>query len=140
VLTVALVCDTGPLLAALDAADPDHERCARLLTNADVDLLVPTRVLAELDYWCSRRLPGEAWLVFLEDVLAGVYRVEPPTGADLARCRDLQARDADLTIGIVDASVVALTERLGESKVATLDQRHFRAVRPAHAEALTLLP
>lgn len=137
---MALICDTGPLLAALDAADPDHERCAQLLMNADEDLLVPVLVVAELDYWCARRLPREAWLVFLDDVLAGVYRVEPPTGADMARCRELQARYADLTIGIVDASVVALAERLGEPKVATLDQRHFRAVRPVHVEALELLP
>ena len=68
---MALICDTGPLLAALDAADPDHERCARLLTDADEDLLVPTLVLAELDYWCGRRLPPEAWLIFLDDLLAG---------------------------------------------------------------------
>ena len=137
---MALICDTGPLLAALDAADPDHGRCARLLLNADEDLIVPTLVLAELDYWCSRRLPPEAWLIFLDDLLAGVYRVEPPTGADLARCRELQARDTDLALGIVDASIVALAERLGEPKVATLDQRHFRAVRPAHVEALDLRP
>lgn len=137
---MALICDTGPLLAALDAADPDHERCARLLTTADEDLVVPALVLAELDYWCGRRLPNEAWLIFLDDVLAGVYRVEPPTGADLARCRHLQARYADLAVGLVDASVVALTERLTESKVATLDQRHFRAVRPLHVDALALLP
>jgi len=137
---VALICDTGPLLAALDAADPDHRRCARLLTNADEDLLVPALVLAELDYWCSRRLPPEAWLVFLGDVIAGVYRIEPPTGADLARCRDLQVQYADLSLGVVDASVVALAERLGEPKVATLDQRHFRAVRPAHVKALELRP
>ena len=138
---MALICDTGPLLAALDAADPDHERCARLLTNADEDLpVVPILVLAEPDYWCSRRLPRDAWLLFLDDVLAGVYRVEPPAGADLARCRELQAHHAGLTIGVVDASVVAFTERLGESKVATLDQRHFRAVWPAQVEALELLP
>lgn len=137
---MALICDTGPLLAALDAADPDHRRCARLLTNADEDLLVPALVLAELDYWCSRRLPPEAWLVFLGDVIAGVYRIEPPTGADLARCRDLQVQYADLSLGVVDASVVALAERLGEPKVATLDQRHFRAVRPAHVKALELRP
>jgi hypothetical protein len=137
---VALICDTGPLLAALDAADPDHRRCAQLLTDADEDLVVPALVLAELDYWCSRRLPPEAWLVFLEDLLAGVYRVEPPTGPDLARCRDLQTQYADLALGVVDASVVALAERLGEPKVATLDQRHFRAVRPAHVEALELRP
>jgi predicted nucleic acid-binding protein len=137
---VALVCDTGPLLAALDAADPDHERCARLLTDAAEDLIVPTLVLAELDYWCSRRLGSRAWLVFLEDALAGVYRLESPTGADLVRCRDLQERYADLSLGVVDASIVALVERLGEPKVATLDQRHFRAVRPAHVEALELRP
>ena len=137
---MALICDTGPLLAALDASDPDHERCARLLTEADEDLVVPALVLAELDYWCGRRLSADAWLIFLDDVLAGVYRVESPTGVDLARCRDLQARYTDLALGVVDASVLALAERLGEPKVATLDQRHFRAVRAAHVEALELLP
>ncbi len=137
---MALICDTGPLLAALDAADPDHERCARLLTTSDEDLVVPAFVLAELDYWCGRRLRPEAWLIFLDDLRAGVYRVEPPTGVDLARCRELQARYADLALGVVDASVVALAERLGEPKVATLDQRHFRAVRPAHVATFELQP
>lgn len=137
---MALICDTGPLLAALDAADPDHERCARLLMTADEDLVVPALVLAELDHWCGRRLPPDAWLIFLDDAIAGVYRVEPPTGIDLARCRDLQAGYADLAIGLVDASVVALAERLSEPKVVTLDQRHFRAVRPLHVEALELRP
>ncbi len=137
---MALICDTGPLLAALDAADPDHARCARLLTSADEDLVVPALVLAELDYWCARRLSSDAWLIFLDDVLAGAYRVEPPSGADLARCRELQARYVDLALGVVDASVVALAERLSESKVATLDQRHFRAVRPGHVDALELVP
>lgn len=137
---MALICDTGPLLAALDEADPDHRRCARLLTRSEEDLVVPALVLAELDYWCGRRLPPSAWLSFLEDVLAGAYRIEPPTLSDLERCRDLQVRYADLGLGIVDASVIALAERLGEPKLATLDNRHFRAVRPAHVEGLELLP
>jgi predicted nucleic acid-binding protein len=137
---VALICDTGPLLAALDAADPDHDRCARLLTESDEDLVVPALVLAELDYWCGRRLPSDAWLIFLDDVLAGVYRVEDVPGVDLGRCRELQAKYADLSLGVVDASVVALAERLAEPRIATLDQRHFRAVRPAHVDALVLVP
>lgn len=137
---MALICDTGPLLAALDAADPDHEPCARLFLESDEDLVVPALVLAELDYWCSRRLPGRAWLVFLDDVIAGVYRVEPPAQADLTRCHALQERYDDLALGLVDASVIALAERLNEPKVATLDQRHFRAVRPTHVDALLLQP
>lgn len=137
---MALICDTGPLLAALDAADPDHQTCADLLTTATEDLVVPTLVLAELDYWCHTRLTGTAWRTFLTDVLDGVYRTEHPTIPDLARCNDLQEQYADLTLGVVDASVIALTERLHEPKVATLDHRHFATVRPAHVTALTLLP
>ena len=137
---MALILDTGPLLAALDAADPDHSRCAALVTDATEDLVVPALVLAELDYWCTRRLSADAWLILLDDVVSGAYRVEPPSSADLGRCRDLQDRYRDLSLGVVDASIVALAERLDEKKVATLDQRHFRTVRPVHIAALELVP
>jgi predicted nucleic acid-binding protein len=137
---VALVLDTGPLLAALDAADPDHTECAGLITEAREDLVVPALVLAELDYWCHKRLGPDVWIAFLEDVLAGAYRVEPPIAADLRRCRDLQATYLDLRLGVTDASVIALVERLDEPKVATLDHRHFGAVRPLHTDVLRLMP
>ena len=137
---MALILDTGPLLAALDAADRDHAACATLLTESMEDLVVPALVLAELDYWCARRLPWNAWLTFLDDVLAGAYRVEVPSTADLVRCRDLQTTYRDLGLGVVDASVIALAERLGEPKVATLDARHFGVVRPRHVPSLELRP
>ncbi len=135
-----LVLDTGPLLAALDAADPDHRRCAKLLSESHEDLVVPVLVLAELDYWCHQRLGVDAWLTFLEDLLGGAYRLELATTADLTRCRDLQARYSDQALGVVDASVLALVERLGETKLATLDHRHFAVLRPGHVESLALLP
>jgi len=47
---------------------------------------------------------------------------------------------ADSDIGFVDAAVLAITERLNEPKVATLDHRHFSMMRPRHVEALRLLP
>ncbi|MBX3031555.1 MAG: PIN domain-containing protein [Chloroflexi bacterium] len=137
---MALILDTGPLLAALDAADPDHGQCADLITTANEDLVVPALVLAELDYWCGERLPAHAWLDFLDDILAGVYRVESPTHGDLGRAHVLQDRYRDLRLGIVDASVIALAERLDEPKVVTLDHRHFATVRPTHVPSLVLLP
>ena len=97
-------------------------------------------VLAELDYFCRRDLTPEAWLVFLDDLLAGSYTAVAPSPRDLGRCRELEAEYADLGLGIVDASVIALAERLDEPKVATLDHRHFGTVRPAHVESLELLP
>ncbi len=135
-----LVLDTSVLLAALDAADRDHGPCARLIADSREDLIAPALVLGELDYWCQERLTTDVWLVFLEDVLAGAYRVESPTHGDLERCHELQSTYADLGVGVVDASVLAAVERLNEPKLATLDHRHFATMRPRHAEALELVP
>jgi predicted nucleic acid-binding protein len=137
---VALILDTSVLLAALDANDPAYQPCAGLITDASEDLIVPSLVLSELDYWCHERLTPPVWLAFLDDVLAGAYTTENPTHADLRRCRELQSTYADLRLGVVDASVMALAERLGESKVGTLDHRHFGTIRPRHVTALELLP
>jgi len=41
---------------------------------------------------------------------------------------------------VADASVVSAAERLGDGEVATLDDRHFRAVTVDHRPALKLLP
>jgi predicted nucleic acid-binding protein len=137
---MALICDTGPVLAALDENDPDHAACAALLVEADEDLVVPTLVMAEIDYWCHERLTGDVWLAFLDDVVAGVYRIEHPSAADFVRCQELQRQYFDLRLGVVDASVMSLAERLGEPKVATLDHRHFSVIRPRHVRVLDLRP
>jgi predicted nucleic acid-binding protein len=137
---VALVCDTSVLLAGLDSADQAHERCAGLIEGANEALVVPALVLSELDYWCHQRLTAAAWLAFLEDAIGGAYRIEHPTQGDLERSLELQRTYSDLEVGVVDASVLAVVERLGEPKLATLDHRHFSVMRPRHVEALRLMP
>jgi len=66
--------------------------------------------------------------------------VEATTAQDFARMADLVRQYADFPLGTADASVIAVAERLGATHVATIDQRHFRAVRPAHCAAFELLP
>lgn len=53
---------------------------------------------------------------------------------------ELVRQYADFPLGTADASVIAVAERLGATRVATIDHRHFRAVRPAHCASLELLP
>ena len=137
---MALVLDTGPVVAALDRDDPAHEACARLLRNCREPLVLVAPTLVEIDYWIRRRLTLEAWRTFIEDISLGVYRVAQLEPQDLLRATELEREYADLSLGFVDAAVIATCERLREDKVATLDHRHFRVVRPAHCEALTLLP
>jgi len=137
---MALVLDTGPILAALDADDPHHTACAELLAGAREPLVVVASTLVEIDYWIRKGLSPDVWRTFVEDIARGAYRLENVTEADLTRAGELEDRYADLDLGFVDASVIAVCERLREDKVATLDRRHFGAVRPAHCDALHLLP
>lgn len=137
---MALVLDTGPVLAALDAADPDHPACARLLATTSEPLVVASPTLVEIDYWIRKRLQASVWQAFVEDIASGAYRLEHPVPADLLRAAEFERQYASLSLGFVDAAVVAICERLGERKVATLDRRHFSVVRPSHCDALELLP
>jgi uncharacterized protein len=137
---MALVLDTGPVLALLDAGDPDHRRCVSMIDAIAEDLVVPGPVLVELDYWVIKLLGHEAWRIFLEDMAGGAYRLLQPDEADLLRAGEIEQAYPKLDLGLVDACVIALCERLGETKVATLDVRDFSVVVPRHCERLTLLP
>jgi len=137
---VALIVDTGPLVAALDRDEPDYNRCRRLLDSFAEPLIVPAPVLVEVDYHVRMRLHTEIHLVFLDDLLSGVLQIEDLVLSDYRRIREVCERFSDADIGLVDAAVLAVAERLNEDKVATLDHRNFRMFRPRHVDALTLLP
>ncbi|MFF9484541.1 PIN domain-containing protein [Streptomyces sp. NPDC014676] len=77
---------------------------------------------------------------FLSEVAKGTFELVHLTPADLERMSELVLRYADFPLGGVDASVIAVAERFGVERVATLDRRHFSVVRPAHTPVLTLLP
>jgi len=137
---VALICDTGPLYAAMDRADADHHACADLLGSFPEPLVVPAPVVVELDWLSGSRLGPNPFVAFLADLEQGALAVIELAERDYARIRELLVDYADLRLGFVDAAVVALVERLRERKLATLDHRHFGAIRPRHVEALELLP
>ncbi|MDO8530557.1 MAG: PIN domain-containing protein [Dehalococcoidia bacterium] len=137
---MALILDTGPLYASLDRSDADHAACRRLIEDADEPLVIPAPVLEEVDYWVHVRMHPGVFVTLLDDIIAGAYRVEALRPEDYRRVRELCDRYADADVGFVDAAVLAVVERLNEPKLATLDQRHFRALRPRHVEALRLLP
>lgn len=67
-------------------------------------------------------------------------RVENLMAPDLTRSLELMEQYADSAIGFVDASVIALAERLRITRQLTLNQRHFRFVRPRHCPAFDIVP
>jgi predicted nucleic acid-binding protein len=124
----------------MDVADQDHDACSRLLESINELVLVPSPVVVELDWLAGQRLGPDAFLRFLADAEDGRLEFVDLQTQDLARVRELLDRYRDLSIGFVDAAVLAIVERLGEPKLATLDHRHFTVVRPRHVPALQLVP
>jgi hypothetical protein len=135
-----VIIDTGPLVAAANLRDPDHPACRDLLAQLTGTLTVPTLVVAEATFMIERAGGSAAEARFLRSLSSRRFQVEPPTDQDLARSAELVEQYADLPLGGTDASLIALAERMGEATIATLDHRHFRVVRPKHADAFTLLP
>ncbi len=136
--SAVVVADTGPLYAAADESDPDHEASVAELARSDLRFVIPGPVATETAQMIARRL-GSAAEARFHRALA-TQEVEPPTPEDFIRIAELVERYADFPLGGVDASVVALAERLDTPLVLTLDRRHFAAVRPNHCDSLELLP
>jgi predicted nucleic acid-binding protein len=137
---VRLILDTNVLFAGLDRDDKNHRACRELLDNPNLERVVPATVLVELDYFIRDRLGPLAYAGFLRDITDGSVTIVELRRDDYIRVRDICAKYADADIGLVDASIVAIAERLNEPKIATLDWRHFGLIRPRHVDALELLP
>jgi len=135
---VTTVFDTGPVVAAIDRSDKHHARCAEFLRTLQGRRLVPVTVIVEVCWLLEERPDVEG--AFLESVASGEFELVGITAEDLRRMAELVRAYADLPLGAVDASVIAVAERLKLTDVATLDRRHFPIVRPRHADALNLLP
>ena len=135
--TLAIV-DAGPLYAAADSDDRDHDACLATLSRTDLRLVVAALVVAEATYFVGTRLGPRAERKFLEGLAE--FDVEGPGEEDFRRIAELVEQYEDFPLGGTDASVVALAERLGAPAIVTLDRRHFAAIRPRHRDAFELLP
>ena len=101
---------------------PDHVRFREAIDRARARY-VPGLVLAELDYFLREQ--RAAMRAFMADVAVGAFTYAPAATAHLVRAMRVDEEYADLRLGLVDATVVALAEQLGVRRIATRDVRHF---------------
>jgi predicted nucleic acid-binding protein len=135
-----LVIDTGPLVATADRADKHHAACRALLEGDDGPLVTTALVIAEAAYLIDRQLGPHAEAALYASITGGQVEVASLDREDWERIGELVTTYADLRLGGTDASVIMLAERLGTTRIATLNHRDFRVVRPRHAAAFELLP
>jgi len=139
----AVIVDTSAILAIFDESYAEHPGVARALAKAEDLLVVSPMVVAEADYMLASRLGPRAARRFAADIASEAYDLAEWTAADHAAALaviDEQGDDSDY-LGIADVSNVILADRHRTTTILTLDQRHFRRLRPLWgASHFTLLP
>jgi len=135
---MAILVDTGILYALADADDRWHQAANAWLEDVSELLIVSVTALPEVAYLLHTRLGAAAELAFVQSLAGGELEVEDLRRADLVRSAEVMRRYPE--IGLVDASIVAMAERLKIETIATTDRRHFESIRPKHTKAFTLVP
>ena len=101
--------------------------------------MVSAFVAAEADYLISDRLGSDAELRFLAD-LTGPYTLDLPDDEGIDEAAEVCRRYTDLAPGLADASILVLAKKWRTRSIATLDHRHFRALRPLSGDVFELHP
>ena len=137
---MAIVLDSSIVIALIVADEPDHEEVKRWIFEIDDDLVTTPLGLAEMDHAVERRAGRLVAARMWQDFDRGAYQVRWWADA-LSETLKIARVEGHLGIGLVDASLVALAERLGTNRIATLDHRHFRQLTLRRgAEHFTVLP
>ena len=134
------IVDTSFLFALADLKDANHQRAVNMAAGMDGLLILPITVLPEICYLIDSRLGHAAMRRFIDTVASGDLQVESVSRDDLSRVSEVLDQYADARVDFVDATIVALAERLKVTRILTLDRRHFELFRPQHCTAFEILP
>jgi predicted nucleic acid-binding protein len=137
---LTLLIDAAPIVALADPNEPQREAILSVLRDEPGALVMPAPVTAEVDYLLDRRFSHAARSAFLRDLASARFIVANLEHEDYAAIIDLEARYADLGLGLADCSLVVLAHRYSTSRLLTFDERHFRALTPLAGGAFELMP
>ncbi len=134
-----VIADTGFIVALANKADTRHTE-ARAVYIQKTHILLPQTVLVEVAYLLGRDAGIVIVVAFLKGLPNSRFIISELTDQDIARTAEILEQYAGSRVDFVDATVMAVAERLNITTVLTLDQRDFRLFRPEHCESFTLLP
>jgi predicted nucleic acid-binding protein len=137
---MTLIVDAGALYAQANRDDPMH---AAVVTQLDAErgpLVTSEAAAQEADYLIGARLGGDVELAFLEDLAAATYEVACLSIEERRDAAKLAQRHRDLRLGLADTTLMLLARRFRTLRILTLNEQHFRAIRPLHGDAFVVLP
>lgn len=132
--------DTGILYAATNKRDCYHRVAAELIEKHHSVAFIPVTVLPETCFMIRRIETNRAVAQFLQYLIDSDMAIVGLTTEDYQRVADILTQYADSRIDFVDASIMAVAERLEIRRILTLDRRDFALYRPRHCSHFEILP
>jgi predicted nucleic acid-binding protein len=131
--------DGGPLIALIDAGEPDHDRCRTTLEQLELPLLTTWPAFTEAIY-----LLGQAAGWPRQEAIWKMIKRLALTLGELddrltLRCSELMKRSRAHPMDLADASLVVLAEARELRTIFTLDG-HFRSYRLSSGRHLAVVP
>src|SRR4249920_1340329 len=123
----SIVVDAGPLIALFDRDDRHHRRAVEFLRKSRLRLITNLPVLTEATFLLRFSVEAQRDLLWWAH---NSMDIDQATPSDLPRIIALLDKYSDMPADFADASLVAMTERLNLSRVASVD-RDFRIYRLA---------
>lgn len=138
--SISVIADTSFVVARLNRKDKHHAAASKFYNVTQNEVILPSVVLTEVAYLAAQIGGGNLVASVIDTLCKSPYVITELTDADYALTGEILRKYHDTRIDFVDASIMALSERLNIQRILTFDHRDFRLYRPSHVEAFTLLP
>lgn len=134
----SLLLDTGPAVAFLDGADPEHQWVTGELSDFGGQLHTTTAVVAEVMHFVGPRRGGPALFAeFLRSTKTVVHGWSSPK--EISRTAALMERYWDSRMDYADATLLLLAEQISVFEILTLDRRGFAFFRTPGGRPLEIV-
>jgi len=131
--------DAGPLIALIDASEPDHERCKGVLEQVQLPLLTTWPAFTEAMYLLGRAGGWQGQEALWRLVLRDDLQIANASADSNRRASELMRRYADRPMDLADATLVALAEERKLTRIFTLDT-DFHIYRLKGRKTLKIIP
>lgn len=133
------VADTGFIVALTNANDTAHISARQNFIRFE-QIFLPQSTLTEILFLIRRDAGAATVINFLDSLYRSRLKLTCLNDQDIKRTTQLLKQYQDSRIDFVDASVMAMAERLEIRNILTLDRRDFSLVRPAKWDYFELYP
>ena len=134
------ILDISFLVATVDIKNENYGRILDVIVDSKEVLVLPTTVLPEVCHLLASRLGYPTTREVLTELANSNVIIEGIDKTDLKRVMEILDQYTDSKLNFVDATIVAIAERMNITKIFTLNKPIFSIISPQHCAGFEIFP